>query len=68
MAEREAVVAGPGNGAMAAGTLSEFGAREVSLKIPLASPQRHDRAAFEGRSGSEGSRVAAVRNRCIAAG
>ena len=34
------MVAGPGNGAMAAGKLSEFGAREVSLKSPLASPQR----------------------------
>ena len=68
MAEREAVVAGPGNGAMAAGKLSEFGAREVSLKSPPVSPQRHDRAAFEGRGVSEGSRVAAMRNRCIAAG
>ena len=61
MAEREAVFAAPGNGAMAAGKLSEFGAREVSLRSPLASPELHDRAAFEGRSGSEWSTVSAVR-------
>ena len=68
MAEREAVVGAPGNGAMAAGKLNEFGAREGLLKSPPASPERPDRAAFEGWRGSEGSRVSAVRNRCIAAG
>ncbi|MDA2928107.1 hypothetical protein MYX78_12930, partial [Acidobacteria bacterium AH-259-G07] len=35
--------------------IGQGGMGEVLLKGPLASPERHDRAAFEGRSGRERS-------------
>ena len=44
--------------------LPRVGVGEVLPRSPLAPPERHDRAAVEGRSGSEAvSNVAAVRNR-----